>query len=61
MKSAFAAIALVILLSGCRHTIKVEAPSEPITINLNIKIEHEIRIKVDKELEDLFTEESDIF
>jgi hypothetical protein len=61
MKSAFAAIALLLVLSGCRHTVEVKAPQEPITINLNIKIEHEIRIKVDKELEDLFQEESDIF
>ena len=54
------AIALASLLAGCTHTVNVKA-EEPITINLNIKIEHEIRIKVDKELENLFEEESDIF
>ncbi len=48
MKSAFAAIALVILLSGCRHTIKVEAPSEPITINLNIKLDADVRLRVEE-------------
>ena len=61
MRSALAAIASLILLSGCRHTIAVEAPTEPITINLNIKIEHEIRIKVDKELDSLVAQEDDIF
>nr|VFK42335.1 MAG: YnbE-like lipoprotein [Candidatus Kentron sp. SD]VFK48220.1 MAG: YnbE-like lipoprotein [Candidatus Kentron sp. SD]VFK79819.1 MAG: YnbE-like lipoprotein [Candidatus Kentron sp. SD] len=46
---------------GCAPTVKVEAPEAPITINLNVKIEHEIRIKLDQELDELFSEESDIF
>jgi hypothetical protein len=57
---------LLILIMGafilaCSPTVKVEAPNEPITINLNVKIEHEIRVKVDKELEDVFSEESGLF
>jgi hypothetical protein len=46
---------------GCTPTLQVALPSEPIEINLNIKIQHEIRIKVDKDLETLFEDESDIF
>jgi hypothetical protein len=46
---------------ACSPTVKVEAPTEPITINLNVKIEHEIRVKVDKELDDLFSEDSELF
>ena len=61
MKRALAAGLLGIALAGCRHTVEVKAPEEPITINLNVKIEHEIRVKVDRELEDLFEEESDFF
>ncbi|WP_420563735.1 YnbE family lipoprotein [Thalassobaculum sp.] len=41
--------------------MKVEPPTEPITINLNIKIEQEVRIRVEKDLEDLFSSESDLF
>ena len=48
-------------LAACTPKIEVQAPSEPITINLNVKIEHEIRVKVDKDLEDLFDDEDDIF
>ncbi len=54
-------IAVLTIVSACTPTIKVEAPSKPIEINLNVKIEHEIRIKVEKDLEELFEEESDIF
>ncbi len=49
------------LLAGCAPTIAVEAPKEPIVINLNVKIEHEIRVKVDKDLEDLFEDDEDLF
>jgi len=41
--------------------VEVKAPEEPITINMNIKIEHEVRIKVDKELDDVFSEDSGLF
>ncbi len=50
---------LIALLSAC--TLRVAAPEEPITINLNVKIEHEIRVKVEKELEQLFENESELF
>ena len=49
------------ILANCSPTVKVEAPDEPITINLNVKIEHEIRVKVDKELEDVFSDDSGLF
>lgn len=51
--------ALAVLLAGC--TVKVAAPDEPITINLNVKIEHEIRVKVEKDLESLFDSDSGLF
>ena len=46
-------------LWACAPKIQVQAPSEPITINLNIK--HEITIKVDKDIEDLFEEDDELF
>ena len=48
-------------LAACAPKVQLEAPKEPITINLNVKIEHEIRVKVDQDLEDLFDEDDDIF
>ena len=50
----------VLLASGCTPTVKV-ATDEPITINLNVNIQHEIRVKVDKELDDIFGDDSDLF
>ena len=52
---------LLLFVAACAPTIQVKAPEKPITINLNVKIEHEIRVKVDKELDDLFSEDSELF
>lgn len=61
MKNILTAIlcSVAILLAGC--AVKVEAPDKPITINLNVKIEHEIRVKVDKDLDALFSKDSNLF
>ena len=61
MKSTTPAIILLSFLAGCNPTVKVEAPEKPIEINLNVKIEHEIRLQVDKDLEGLFAEDSEVF
>lgn len=52
---------LLLLVAACSPTVQVNAPKEPITINMNVKIEHEIRVKVDKELDELFAEDSPLF
>lgn len=49
------------LASACTPTVQLQAPKEPIEINVNLKIEHHIRVQVDKELEGLFDENSDTF
>jgi len=54
-------LALSLCLSACTPTVQVAIPDKPIEINLNIKIEHEIRVKVDKEIDDLFDGDSELF
>ncbi|QEQ96151.1 YnbE family lipoprotein [Neptunomonas concharum] len=49
------------LLMGCSPKVQVAVPNEPITINLNVKIEHEILVKVDREIDDLLNDKSDLF
>lgn len=50
-----------LLLVACTPRIELAMPDKPITINLNVKIDHEIRVKVDKELDDLFDTDSGLF
>lgn len=49
------------VMAACTPTVQLAAPNEPININLNVKIQHEIYIKVDKELDSLFSESSGLF
>lgn len=48
-------------LNACTPRVEVAIPQEPITINMNIKIQHEILLKVDKEIDELFDKNSDLF
>ena len=61
MKTISLIVVLIAFAAGCSPTVQLAAPREPIEINLNVKIEHNIRVQVDKELEDLFEDDSDIF
>jgi hypothetical protein len=61
--TAGAALVLVlgVGLAACNPTVKVEAPDKPIVINLNVKIEQEVRIKVDKDVETLVNSNPNLF
>ncbi|WP_299491626.1 YnbE family lipoprotein [uncultured Shewanella sp.] len=48
-------VMVLITVSACTPTVQLAPPDKPIVINLNVKIEHEIKIKVDKELDQLLT------
>lgn len=52
---------LLPLAVACSPEVQLKAPKKPITINLNVKIDHVIRVKVNKDLEKLFNEESELF
>ena len=54
-----AAMALALSATGC---ISVPGGADkPITINLNVKIDQEVRVKLDKPVEDLIAKHPDAF
>lgn len=46
---------------ACTPTVRIEASDKPITINLNVKIDQEIRYRLDKDLEDAIAANPDLF
>ena len=52
---------LMVLAVGCTPTVAVEAPKEPITINLNVKLDAEVRVKLEEQAEEDVTANPDIF
>lgn len=37
------------LAAACTPTVRVEAPKDPITINLNIKLDADVRLRVEEQ------------
>lgn len=54
-------LSLLLSVGACTPRVEVTAPDKPITINLNVKIDHEIRLKVDKDLEQVLSNDSGLF
>ena len=61
LRTVLTGAAVLLLVAACTPTVKVAPPDEPITINLNVKIEHEIRVKVEKELDSVINQESGLY
>lgn len=49
------------LTAACAPTVKVQSPDKPIEINMNVKIEHEIRVKVEQDVEALLESKPNLF
>ncbi len=45
---AVAGLCCGLVLAACEPTVRVEPPREPITINLNIKLDAEVRVKLEE-------------
>ena len=51
----------VAAIAACAPTVKIEAPDKPIEINLNVRIEQEVRVKVERDLEKIIQEDPALF
>lgn len=40
------------LVASCSPVVRVEAPAEPITINLNIKLDADVRLRVQEKAQE---------
>jgi hypothetical protein len=62
-RNGYAAIvpvmSLAVLLAACLPTVRVEAPKEPITINLNIQAD--IRVKIEEQAKQDIRKNDNIF
>ena len=47
-------------LFGCTPTVQVEAP-EKLVIDMNLKIDHEVRVRVERDLEETMRSDEEIF
>lgn len=55
------AVAFTFPMIACAPRVQIEAPDKPIVINLNVKIEHEVRVRVDKDLDQVLSKNPGLF
>ncbi len=58
---ALAGVLAVLALGACTPKVQVEAPKEPITINLNVKLDAEVRVKLEEQADKDVQANPDIF
>jgi hypothetical protein len=63
MKTAYFGLILAgaCLLTACKHQIEVIAPKDPIRIELAIRIDQEVRVKLEQDIEALIANNPDLF
>lgn len=61
MPPSVLALAAILLTSACSPSVRMQAPEKPIEINMNVKIEHEIRVQVERDIEQMLKQNQDLF
>lgn len=61
MKTFLLAILALPLIVACTPTVKVEAPDKPIEINMNVNIEHHVKVEIDRDVQTAIKNNKDIF
>lgn len=56
--STLGTITLAIL--SCTHKVQIEPSDKPFLVNMNLKIDHEIKMKIEQENQDLLNLEKNV-
>lgn len=49
------------LMAACTPTVQLQAPDKPIEINLNVNIEHHVKVEIEKDVRATISKNKDIF
>jgi len=56
-----AACLAALLAVGCTHTVEVKSPEEPITINLNINLQADVRVRLEEQAQQDISDNPELF
>lgn len=51
----------VAAMIGCTPRVELALPEKPIEINITAKIDHEVRVKVERDVQELLVKQKDLF
>ena len=61
MKKILTGLLVLPMIAACTPTVKVEAPDKPIEINMNVNIEHRVKVEIDRDVQQAMKNNKDIF
>lgn len=61
MENKTAIVLVAMAITACTPTVKIEAPDKPIEINMNVKIEHKVKVEIEKDVKQAIAKNQDIF
>lgn len=61
MNKILLSLMTIALAGACTPTVKVEAPDKPIEINMNVNIDHRVRVEIDRDVQSAIQNNKDIF
>ena len=61
MNKFYVSLLSLLILGACTPTVKVEAPDKPIEINLNVNIEHHVKVEIERDVQKAIKNNKDIF
>lgn len=61
MNKIYTSLAALLLVSACAPTVKLQAPDKPIEINLNVNIEHHVKVEIERDVQKAIKNNKDIF
>lgn len=56
-----AGLLTLLILGACTPTVKVQAPDKPIEINMNVNIEHRVKVEIERDVQQAIDNNQDIF
>lgn len=54
------AVGVVFVATACTHKVQIEPSDKPFIVNLNVKVDHEIKMKIEEQNQDLLNLEESV-
>lgn len=61
MKKISAGLIVILAFAACTPTVQLQAPDKPIEINMNVNIDHRVRVEIERDVQQAIDSNKDIF
>lgn len=61
MKKISLILLTTMMAAACTPTVQLQAPEKPIEINMNVNIEHHVKVEIEKDVQQAIAKNKEIF